>query len=338
MGKFIYNSSLPFVKNNYNGNRTEKERFTNYPFADPNPTFRKVLQWKMSSNPQKDQKKADPFKLDVEFMASLPKNQDNFIIWLGHASFFIQVNGIKIITDPIFGSLPLIKRRAAFPLPVEELTGIDYILISHTHRDHFDKKSLKKLLEINSKAEVLGPLRMESLMKEVNDEVRVQEAGWYQKFETRKEVKISFLPSVHWHRRNLFDFNKVLWGSFMISGGPESIYFAGDTGFDRHFQEIYDAVGKADLCLMPVGAYKPAELMKASHMTPEEAVKGFHILKGKRFIPMHYGTFDLSDEPPGEPVHRLRQMEERNDINGELKLLNPGEVFRLGQPIPASPE
>lgn len=329
MGKFIYNSSLPFVKNNYNGNRTEKDRFTNFPFVDPNPTLKKVLQWKMSSNPQKAQKKADSFKLDVEFMPSLPSSQDNFMIWLGHATFFIQYQGIKIITDPIFGGLPLIKRKAAFPLPVEELKGIDYILISHTHRDHFDKKSLKKLLEINPKAEVLGPLRMEGLMNSVKEGVKVQEAGWYQKFETRKEIKISFLPAVHWHRRTLFDFNKILWGSFLISGGPVSIFFAGDTGYDRHFQEIYDAVGKPDICLMPVGAYKPAEIMKSSHLTPEEAVKAFHILKGKHFIPMHYGTFDLSDEPLGEPVHRLRQMEEKNEIKGALTFLKPGEVYPL---------
>ena len=73
MGKYIYNSSLPFVKSNYNGNRTVKNRFTNYPFADPDPTFKKVLQWKLSSNPQKAQKKSDPFNLAVEFMLGLPK-------------------------------------------------------------------------------------------------------------------------------------------------------------------------------------------------------------------------------------------------------------------------
>ncbi len=329
MGKYIYNSSLPFVKNNYNGNRTVKDRFTNYPFVDPDPSFKKVLQWKLGNNPQKAQKKSDSFKLDVEFMPSLPSGSDNYMIWLGHASFLISYEGVKIITDPIFGSLPLIKRQAAFPLPVEELKGIDYILISHTHRDHFDKKSLKKLLELNPKAEILGPLRMEGLVREFNEDVKVQEAGWYQKYDTRKEIKLSFLPAVHWHRRNLFDFNKILWGSFLISGGAKKIYFAGDSGYDRHFQEIHDAVGEIDYCLMPVGAYKPMEIMKASHMSPEEAVKAFHILQGKSFIPMHYGTFDLSDEPLGEPVERLRQLDEKKGIKGKLHIVKPGEVFPL---------
>ena len=329
MGKYIYNSSLPFVKNNYNGNRTVNDRFTNYPFVDPDPSFKKVLQWKLGNNPQKAQKKSDNFKLDVEFMPSLPLGNTNFMIWLGHSSFFINYEGVKIITDPIFGNIPLIKRKAAFPLPVEELKGIDYILISHTHRDHFDKKSIKKLIEQNPKAEILGPLRMESLVREINEDIVVQEAGWYQRFDTRKEIKISFLPAVHWHRRSLFDFNKILWGSFHISGGNKKIYFGGDSGYDRHFQEIHDAVGEIDICLMPVGAYKPAEMMKASHMSPEEAVKAFHVLKGKEFIPMHYGTFDLSDEPLGEPVQRLHQLNEKNGIKGSLKLLKPGEIYQF---------
>lgn len=329
MGKYIYNSRLQFVKNNYNGNRVEKDRFTNYPYPDPEPTFDKIIKWKLSTNPQQAQKKADPFKLDVEFLTSLPKDSDNYMIWLGHASFFIQYNGVRIITDPVFRSLPFIKRQSAFPLPVDELTGIDYILISHTHRDHFDVKSIKKLLELNKGAEVLGPLRMGSLINEIKNGAKAQEAGWYQQYETNKHVKISFLPAVHWHRRNLFDFNKILWGSFIISGGKHKVFFGGDSGFNRHFQEIHDAVGAPDYCILPIGAYKPAEIMKPSHLTPEEAVKAFHMLKGKTLIPMHYGTFDLSDEPMGEPVHRLSQLEEKNEIKGALKFLKPGELFSL---------
>lgn len=329
MGKYIYNSRLQFVKNNYNGNRVEKDRFTNYPYPDPEPTFDKIIKWKLSTNPQQAQKKADPFKLDVEFLSSLPKEQDNYMIWLGHASFFIQYNGLRMITDPVFRSLPFIKRQSAFPLPVDELTGIDYILISHTHRDHFDVKSVKKLLELNRGAEVLGPLRMGSLLDEIKDGAKMQEAGWYQQYETNKNIKISYLPAVHWHRRNFFDFNKILWGSFMISGGKNKIFFGGDSGFNRHFQEIHDAVGAPDYCILPIGAYKPAEIMKPSHLTPEEAVKAFHMLKGKKLIPMHYGTFDLSDEPMGEPVHRLGQLEEKKEIKGSLKFLKPGEVLSL---------
>lgn len=328
MGKYIYNSSLQFVKNNYNGNRVEKDRFTNYPFPDPDPGLIKVLKWKLSKNPQKPEKKADGFKLAVEFLPSLPK-QGNFMMWLGHASFFIQYNGVKILIDPVFQNLPLIKRKSAFPLPIEELTGINYILISHTHRDHFDKKSIRKLLDQNIGLEILGPLRIESLVKEIKDDIKFQEAGWYQRYETRKEVNITFLPAVHWHRRGLLDLNTILWGSFLITLGKQKIFFAGDSGFFRHFQEIYDAVGAPDFCLMPIGVYKPAHIMKASHLTPEEAVKAFHVLKGKTLIPMHYGTFDLSDEPMSEPPLRLKKMEEKNEIKGNLKFLNPGELLSL---------
>ena len=327
MGKFIYNSSLPFVKNNYNGNRVEKDRFTNFPFADPNPSFQKVLRWKLGKNPQHAQKKADNFKLEVEFMPKLPDTQENFLIWLGHASFYIQYQGVKLITDPVFGGLPLIKRKAPLPIAIEEFNDLDYILISHTHRDHFDKASIKKLVEQNKHVEILGPLRMGEVIKEVGDNIRFQEAGWYQKFDTKKNIKLSFLPAVHWHRRSLFDYNKVLWGSFMLSGSTKKLFFAGDSGYDRHFQEIFDTVGKQDICLMPVGAYKPSFLMKASHMSPEEAVKAAQTLKAETIIPMHYGTFDLSDEPMGEPLTRLRQLGETQKIDHKLAVLQPGQVY-----------
>ncbi|WP_017731963.1 MBL fold metallo-hydrolase [Nafulsella turpanensis] len=329
MGKFIYNSSLPFVKNNYNGNRIEKDRFTNFPFPDPDPSFKKVLKWKLSSNPQAAQKKSDPFKLDVEFMPSLPEEKGNYLIWLGHASFFIQYNGIRIITDPVFGNLPLIQRKAPLPLPIEELKGLDYILISHSHRDHFDKSSIQQLLKQNTKAVVLGPLRMENLLRKTDGDIHFQQAGWYQKFDTKKNISIAFLPAIHWHRRGLFDYNAVLWGSFLISGGTEKIYFGGDSAFGRHYQEIYDTVGAQDISLMPVGAYKPSFLMKGSHMSPDEAVKAADILRTKTLIPMHYGTFDVSDEPLGEPVERLLQLDEMEKINAKLEIIKPGAIFKF---------
>lgn len=329
MGKFIYNSSLQFVKNNYNGNRIEKERFTNFPFPDPDPSFSKVLKWKLSGNPQASQKKADPFKLNVEFLPHLPKERDNYMIWLGHATFLIQYNGVRLITDPVFGNLPLIQRKAALPLPIEELTGIDYILISHTHRDHFDKASMEQLLKQNAKAVVLGPLRMDRLIRKIDEDAHFQQAGWYQKFETKKGISISFLPAIHWHRRSLFDYNEILWGSFLISGGEKKIYFGGDSAFGRHYQEIFDTVGAPDISLLPVGAYKPSFLMKGSHMSPDEAVKAADIMKSKSFVPMHYGTFDLSDEPPGEPTERLKQLNEGGKMKADLQVLNPGQVFRI---------
>lgn len=292
--------------------------------------MRKVLRWKLSRNPQQAQKKADNFQLEPEFLSSLPKLEENHLIWLGHASFYIQYEGLKMITDPIFWSLPLVKRQAPLPVPIEAFNDLDYILISHAHRDHFDKRSIKRLLELNRNVELLGPLRMGKLVREVDENARFQEAGWYQQFETKKNIKLSFLPAVHWHRRTLFDYNEILWGSFMLNGKSSKLFFAGDSGYDRHFQEIFDTVGKQDICLLPVGAYKPSFLMKSSHMTPEEAAKAAQVLRADTLIPMHYGTFDLSDEPMGEPLSRLRQLNENKQLKSKLEVLQPGQVYRFG--------
>ncbi|MBK9793817.1 MAG: MBL fold metallo-hydrolase [Sphingobacteriales bacterium] len=110
------------------------------------------------------------------------------------------------------------------------------------------------------------------------------------------------------------------------------MYFAGDTGYAHHFKEINQHFEGFDICLMPVGAYKPKFVMEWAHTSPEEAVQGFHELNGKTFIPMHYGTFDLSDEPASEPVKILKDLKENKQLNGHLKILKVGEELYTGSP------
>lgn len=329
MGKFVYNSSLPFVKANFNGNRVNDDQFTNYPYPDPDASFKKVIQWKLSPNPQKQEKKADTFKLVPQFLPQLPEAPHSYLIWLGHATFLIKLGEVTILTDPIVGRLPFIRRKAPLPIAVDEIKGIDYILISHAHRDHYDQKSLNKILKNNPGVEILGPLRISNLLNKLSIQPPHQEAGWYQQFEVKKDVKLVYLPAIHWHRRGLFDLNEILWGSFYISDGKKSIFFAGDTSYNKHFKTIADVMGKTDICLMPIGAYKPEAMMQASHLSPDEAVKAFNQLNAEVMIPMHYGTFDLSDEPLGEPIRRLGQLTEEGVLNGELQVLQPGEIFPL---------
>ncbi len=330
MGKYVYNSRLSFIKPNFNGNRKSENRFTNYPYPDPEPTLKKVIKWKLSTNPQKEEKKKDTFKLQTHPLNQLPATPTRYLIWLGHASFLIRLENVTILIDPVVGGLPFIGRKAPFPIPVDELKGIDYILISHAHRDHFDVKSLNKILKNNPGAELLGPMRISSLFSELSMLPRHQEAAWFQQFEIKKDLKIVFVPAIHWHRRGLFDLNDILWGGFYINDGKTSIFHAGDTSYQKHFGNIVGAIGSIDLCLLPIGAYKPSFLMQGSHLNPEEAVKAFNQLGGKIMVPMHYGTFDLSDEPMGEPIQMIKNLQQNGLINGQLQLLEPGEIF----PIP----
>ena len=103
----------------------------------------------------------------------------------------------------------------------------------------------------------------------------------------------------------------------------------GDSGYNTHFKEIASFFPDIDICLMGVGAYKPSYMMKTSHTSPEQAVHAFHDLHGKTFVPMHYGTFDLADEPLGEPYRLLKDMEVKKEIHEKVKLLKIGEAWYL---------
>jgi L-ascorbate metabolism protein UlaG (beta-lactamase superfamily) len=153
--------------------------------------------------------------------------------------------------------------------------------------------------------------------------IKVQEAGWYQKYQINHEVEVYLMPAKHWNRRGLFDFNKTLWGSFIIRYKGTTIYFAGDTSMGDHFEEIARLFPDIDYCLLPVGAYKPESIMKEAHLSPQEAYKAFHLLAGKTFIPMHFGTYDLGDEPLGEPKRVLEAYADNN-----IKIVKVGEVVK----------
>ena len=210
------------------------------------------------------------------------------------------------------------------PFNISDLKNIDYLLISHDHYDHLSIKSIKSLLKNSPNIKALLPLKTGKLFKGIN--IDYEEAGWYQTYTTDEKVKISFLPSDHWCRRSMFDQNRRLWGSFLIDFYDIKIYFAGDTAYNKNmFQEINKVCGDIDICLMPIGSYSPAFMMKDHHTNPEEAAALFHILGGKKFIPMHYGTYTMSSEPASEPIKRIKKVVDKE----QLVLLNIGGVYNL---------
>ncbi|MDF9798085.1 L-ascorbate metabolism protein UlaG (beta-lactamase superfamily) [Catalinimonas alkaloidigena] len=291
--------------------------------------FKKILKWQFSPNPQKTEKKDDNFRLRVNRNTSFITSDEDMIVWLGHASFFIRINGVSFFTDPCLKDLPIIKRQVGLPCSIYDLIGINYLLISHGHRDHFDKTSVNQLLDQNPKMKLLLPLKISDLLGKKKKNVSFQEAAWWQQYTLNEDVAVYFLPAKHWNRRYLKDFNRQLWGSFLIKTKNKSIYFGADSAYADHFKEISDILGSPDICMLPVGAYKPSYIMKAAHMHPGEAVHAFNDLGGKVMIPMHYGTYDLSDEPLGEPVNILKDLEKRGSIHGELKFMDVGEKYML---------
>lgn len=294
----------------------ENGKFTNiyHPFES---SLKDVLKWKTSKNPQKEEKKTDLRTLPVaEEIFDFDQNED-FLIWLGHASYLIRLNGEVYITDPLLMDNMFLKRKSELPFPLESFPKIDYLLLSHNHRDHCDKNSIKWLVKENPRLKIMTGLGMENVIDSWLDDQEVQEAGWYQSFDLNEaNPKIHFVPSRHWSKRGLSDDNKSLWGGFYIETKEKSIYFMGDSGHGEHFEDIKNTFGSPDYCLMGLGAFKPEWFMHQAHISPTDAIEAFNTLGGKHFIPMHYGTFDLSDEPIMEPWDIIDT--NKNLINGEL--------------------
>ncbi|WP_187263053.1 MBL fold metallo-hydrolase [Pontibacter beigongshangensis] len=324
--RHIRNEKLNTIKPDYRGNKTIDGLFAN---GDElyMPAFSKVLKWKLSPNPQRDEKQADTFVPEVHQGAAFIDTTADMVVWLGHSSFLIRLNGVTFLVDPVLYDLPLMKRRVALPCLPEQLRGIDFLLLSHGHRDHMDKKSIRTIFNQNPTIKALTPLCSGDVLRSMERRLPYQEAGWYQQYDLLPEgIEVYFMPASHWHRRSALDMNKMLWGSFVIKTASTLLYFAGDTGFSSHFEEIQELFGPMDICLMPVGAYKPSFLMQKSHLNPHEAVKAFNHLRGGTFIPMHYGTFNISDEPPGEPVRLLEQIAAAGMLQGL-------QIPAIGQPV-----
>lgn len=329
MIEYKMNPNLVCVKPNWKGNVFVNGKFQNDTIPESAP-FLDVIKWKLSRNPQKKEKKEENYILSVDSIDNF-SDSNSQIIWLGHATFFIQLDSVRMITDPVFGNIPATKRNVQLPCNLDSLKNLDYLLISHDHHDHFNKKSIERLHLNNPLIQALVPLDAKRLFSTKQlKQIPLQEAGWYQEYNINKDIRIIFLPAKHWGRRSFNDFNKTLWGSFLIIGKHVKIFFAGDSAYHPDiYKDIFNLFGEIDICIFPIGAYSPKFMMASSHMNPEEAVSAFNYLKGKIFIPMHYGTFDLSDEPLGEPIKRLRTATIENNQANKLIELSIGSSYLI---------
>jgi L-ascorbate metabolism protein UlaG (beta-lactamase superfamily) len=316
---FTFNPELETIFPNPDWKGTpldENGRFTNLylPFEF---SFGNLMKWQTSKNPQKEEKKAETRRLLVDFDSTLLQKNEDYLIWLGHASYLMQINGKTFLIDPLLFDNTFLKRESDLPFPIEKLPELDYILLSHNHRDHCDKQTLKYLIEKNPELIILTGLGLGNVISSWTNGQFVQEAGWYQQYSALDSgIQITYVPTRHWSRRWLWDDNKSLWGGFYIQTSEYSIYFMGDSGHGPHFADIKNTLGTPDYCLMGVGAFKPEWFMHQAHISPSDAIDAFNTLEGKFFIPMHFGTFDLSDEPRMEPWDIL--IENREKISGEL--------------------
>ena len=326
---YLRNDALATVRPGYPGNKLFGQQFANGEDLFV-PNLATLLKWQLSTNPQKEEKKRDTWAPAVVDGAAAFSATDDLLMWLGHSTFLLRAAGVSLLFDPVLFDSVGLRRRHALPCPPEALRSLDYLLLSHGHRDHLDAASIQLLARQNPQLKVLSSLRMAPLLRGIAPGLPVQEAGWWQQYDLGPDapLEITYLPAAHWHRRGLTDMNRVLWGSFLIRAAGKLIYFAGDTAYGGHFEAIEARFGPVDIALMPIGAYKPAYMMAQSHVNPHEAAKAANVLRAGHLLPMHYGTFDLSDEPASEPLRQLTDVAAGGLLRGELHAPAVGEVLR----------
>jgi L-ascorbate metabolism protein UlaG (beta-lactamase superfamily) len=305
---YTFNPKLPYDKKppGWKGTpRLSDGTFQNlyHPFE---ASLAAVLKWKLDKNPQEEAKKTDKRQLEVNHIGTFHPNGRDELIWLGHASYLIYIGGVTILTDPVWLDNWVLKRNSALPIDPEQLRDVNYILLSHDHRDHCDEATLKLLGKLLPQAQILTGMNMGSLIQSWMPKNKIQEAGWFQSYDLKESLRITFLPTRHWSRRGLLDTNQRLWGGYYIESGERTIYFMSDSGYGPQFKLISETMGSPDYALMGIGAYKPEWFMHPAHISPMDAAKVFQEMGGKYFIPMHFGTFDLSDEPLLEPLDWLK--------------------------------
>ncbi len=306
-----------------------RRRYANLDGIETKKTFNDLMKWRRERRAKKfDSSYQIPVATakDVGFLQT--NRQEPTITWIGHSTFFIQLSGLNILTDPVWATRMGMEKRLSPPgIRIEELPAVDVVLISHGHYDHLHYPSLKKL-----KGDVLF-LVPEGLRAAFEKKAlrNTKEFPWWASTEVN-DVTFHFVPAQHWTRRTLFDMNTSHWGGWVMEKGQQTIYFAGDSGYFRGFQEIGDRFA-IDYALMPIGAYEPEWFMSPSHITPEEAVLAFGDLRAAHFIPMHYGAFRLADDHPQEALERLHSAwSESGMAPDRLHVMVLGETLRIALP------
>ncbi len=268
--------------------------------------------------------------------AFLRSNDSGFTVtWAGHSTILVQLGGVNILADPVWGERvpPLscaVPRRHGAAVPAfRDLPRIDAVVITHNHYDHLDRGTIERL---GDSPQYFVPLGVGRLMRSFGVS-HVIEMDWWQSCRFH-ELEFVCTPTQHFSGRGLFDRNRTLWCSWLVRGDSGSFYTAGDTGYFPGFREIGERYGPIDAACIPIGAYLPRWFMQPVHVDPDEAVRAFLDLRAKYFIPIHFGTFRLADDPLWLPPEELRKALECRHVPPErTRILQKGETWVVENPV-----
>lgn len=277
------------------------------------------------------------FELPQEHRDSLElvnNNHPTRLIWFGHSTFLLQMDGKNILIDPMFGETPsptplFGKKRYSkeLPIAVEKLPKIDMIIMSHDHYDHLDYESIQKL---KGKTEAFYvPLGVGSHFESWGIPAEsIHELGWWDEINA-SGIKLAFTPARHFSGRGINNRFSTLWGSWVIQGTKDNIYFSGDSGYGPHFKEIGEKYGPFNFAMMECGQYN--ERWTDIHMLPEETAQAAQDIQAKVFMPIHWAAFTLAMHPWRDPVERV--LVKSTEINQPIFVPMIGEFIELDKTL-----
>jgi L-ascorbate metabolism protein UlaG (beta-lactamase superfamily) len=254
---------------------------------------------------------------------------EDVVVWLGHSSYFIQLDGKRVLIDPVFSANagPFPGSNEAFPgttpYTAEDLPAVDALLITHDHWDHLDYPSAMALLPKVGQV-VVGLGVGEFFDRWGYPADRIHEADWNDVLEVVPGLRIHVLPARHYSGRMLTR-NKTLWVAFALEAPKRRLFFGGDSGYGPHFKEIGERFGGFDLVALDMGQYD--KRWANIHMFPEQAVQAAEDLRAKALLPAHVGRFRIAAHDWDEPFQRLMAASQGKD----LRLLTPtiGALVRM---------
>ncbi len=272
--------------------------------------------------------------------AALLPDKQNAATWIGHATVFLQLDGVTILTDPHFSNRAspvsfLGPKRTTPPgFALEALPPVDIVVLSHNHYDHLDSRTIRALAKLPKQPQFFAPLGVGKRLRAMGiHSANVRELDWHQSARFGG-LTFTAVPCQHWSSRLPWDRNETLWAAWRIQSPKLSALFVGDTGYSQDFADIRAKYGKTDFAIIPIGAYEPRWFMKEAHINPQESVRIFQDIGARFAIASHWGTFQLTDEPMDEPPQKLQMAMQQAGLSAaEFAVLQPGETRDLSDII-----
>jgi len=258
------------------------------------------------------------------------------VTFVNHATLLIQIDGLNLLTDPIWSeraspvSFAGPKRFRPPGLAFEDLPPIDAVMLSHNHYDHLDLPTLRRLAARHRPRVFCGLGNGRLLKKE--GIANLTDLDWGSSETLNDLVSITAVAAKHFSGRGVLDRDRTLWTGYVLRSPFGSVYFAGDTGFGRHFEEIGREYGPIRLACLPIGAFRPIWFMSPVHISPAEAVKAHELLGAQTSLAIHFGTFALGDDGQTEPVDELKKVLSTTPATRPFWVLEQGEGREVGKP------